>query len=218
MDIFRITQSIEVLEEDQETGKRELYFSRIEDMSEESLFITPPFRRGFYLPPRQGRKIVARLPADTCSYLFEAVLLAYHSSSLPLWEISLPSTIKRVQMREFVRLDIALEIKIEFTDASGSEQSRVSMSKNISAGGVQVVLLGPLPEKTKLNMTFSLSPQDQLQVEGELVRIIPPDQVGDKTCVAIKFGKIEEKARQQIIKFIFQEQLERRKKERELFE
>ena len=64
MDIFRITQKNEVIEADQETGKREFYFSRIENMSKESLFITPPFRKGFYLPPRQGRKIVARLPAE----------------------------------------------------------------------------------------------------------------------------------------------------------
>lgn len=218
MDIFRITQNIEIIEEDQETGKREFYFSRIEDMSEKALFITSPFRKGFYLPPRQGRKLVVRLSADTCSYLFEAVLLAYHSSPLPLWEISLPSTIKRVQLREFVRLDIALEIKLEFTNASGSEQSMVTLSKNISAGGMQVVLPEPLPVKTKFTVTFSLSPQEQFQLQGEIIRIIPPEQDGGKTCAAIKFNKIEEKTRQQIIKFIFQEQLERRRKARELFE
>jgi c-di-GMP-binding flagellar brake protein YcgR len=220
MDIFRITQSIEVIEEDKETGKKELYFSRIEDMSEESLFITPPFRKGFYLPPRRGRKIVVRLPADICSYLFEAVLLAYHSSasSLPLWEISLPDTIRRVQMREFVRLDIAIELKIELTDAAGSERSIVTRSKNISAGGVHVLLPELLPVKTKLTMTFSLLPEEEFQAEGEIIRIIPPEQDGDKSSAGIKFSKIDEKTRQQIVKFIFQEQVKRRKKEKEIFE
>ncbi len=218
MDIFRITQNIEIIEDDKETGKRELYFSRIEDVSEESLFITPPFRKGFYLPPRHGRKIVARLPADTCSYHFEAVLLVHHSSSssLPLWEISLPNTIKRVQMREFVRLCIAVEIKMELADAAGSEQSIVAVSKNISAGGVQVILAKPLPVKTKLNMTFSFWPEEQFQAEGEIVRIIPPEQEGDKCSAGIRFSKIDEKTRQQIIKFVFQEQVEQRKKRRSL--
>jgi len=220
MDIFRITQSIEVIKEDKETGNSEVYFSRIEDMSEESIFITPPFRKGFYLPPKQGRKIVVRLPADTCSYLFEAVLLAYHSSasSLSLWEISLPNTIKRVQMREFVRLDIAIELKIELTDADGSERSIVTMSKNISAGGVHVLLPETLPVKTKLTMTFSLFPEEEFRAEGEIVRIIPPDQEGDESCAGIKFSEIDEKTRQQIIKFIFQEQVKQRKEEKELLE
>lgn len=216
MDIFRVTQKIEVIEDDKKNGERQLYFSRIEDISAESLFITPPFRKGFYLPPRRGRRIVARLPADTCSYLFETVLLAYHSSPLPLWEISLPDTIKRIQMREYVRLDIALEIKIELEDASCPGQSIVTLSKDISAGGVQVMLPKPLPVKTKLNMTVSLSAQDQFQAEGEIVRIIPPEQDDDRTCAGIKFSKIDEKTRRQIVKFIFQEQVERRKKEKEL--
>lgn len=105
---------------------------------------------------------------------------------------------------------------MELADAAGSEQSIVAVSKNISAGGVQVILAKPLPVKTKLNMTFSFWPEEQFQVEGEIVRIIPPEQEGDKCSAGIRFSKIDEKTRQQIIKFIFQEQVEQRKKRRSL--
>lgn len=216
MDIFRITQKIEIIEENWDSGKKQFYFSRIEDVLEDSFLITPPFRKGFYLPKKRGRSIVARVPADNCSYLFESVLLEIYSSPFPLWEISLPRTIKRTQMREHVRLDIAIAVEIEFIGTSSSGRRMITSSRNISAGGALMILPEKVPVSTKFNMTLSLAPQDELQVEGEIVRIIPKLQEDEEICAGIKFSKIDEKNRQKIIKFIFQKQLERRNKDRNI--
>ena len=43
-DVFHVTQKLDIIEEDPETLKKEIYFSRIEDIGDNSVLITPPFR------------------------------------------------------------------------------------------------------------------------------------------------------------------------------
>ena len=76
-DILRVTQKLDIIEEDPESLKKEIYFSRIEDIGEDFVLVTPPFRKGFYLPPRVGRMIAGRVVSNKIPYLFKANLLRY---------------------------------------------------------------------------------------------------------------------------------------------
>ena len=112
-DILRVTQKLDIIEEDPETLKKEIYFSRIEDVGEDFVLVTPPFRKGFYLPPRVGRMIAGRVVSNKIPYLFKANLLRYRSEQIPLWEISMPSSFSKSQLRENVRLEVSLSVTLE---------------------------------------------------------------------------------------------------------
>ena len=43
-EILRVTQKIDIVEEDFNTLKKEVYFSRVEDIREDSLFLSCRFR------------------------------------------------------------------------------------------------------------------------------------------------------------------------------
>jgi len=214
MDILHIAQKVDVIEDNPKTQERNIYFSRIEDIGATSIFISPPYRKGFYLPPKMGRVITARVAADNCAYLFKATFLSPSVTSIPVWEISLPTDIKKIQMREFVRFNIILDIKIELLDEPHKDKIIMALSKDISAGGVQVVLKEPLPEHSKVKVTMPLGTQAVVEVQGKIVRVLLPETANDRCCAGIMFTDIAEKMRNQIIKYIFSKQAERRQKEK----
>ncbi len=214
MNIFHITQKLDIIEENLDTQERFIYFSRIEDISEKSLFITPPFRKGYYLPPKTGRIITAKVAGEGCAYLFKTSLMRYSTNPILLWEISLPTNAKKVQLREYVRLAIALSLKIELEDEPHTGQIINTITKDISAGGLQVILPEQLPVDSKMQLTLSLDNKVTITAKAQIVRVIPPDTSEGKYIAAIKFKEIEEKTREQITKFVFSKQVERRQKEK----
>lgn len=221
MNIFSLTQKVDVIVEDPETNQRRIYFSRIEDMTEEeSLTISAPFRRGFYLPPWQNRAVSARVTANNCAYLFKSTLIRYVTEPIPLWILAWPSEISKLQMRSFVRLDIVLDIKLEILDDHLLEENRIvnTLTRDISAGGLRAVFSRNIPPETKVKITLPLPDGAVVEASGQIIRIIPPEVPGDRQTAAIEFTEINERVRGQIVKFIFRKQVERRRKEKELFE
>ena len=110
MDIIHVTQKLDIIKIDKETGRKDIYFSRVEDISENYILIQPPFRKGFYLPPKLNRTVTAKVVTNNCPYLFEAKLKGTRADPILLWEISPPVNVKKVQMRDFVRIDIQLAV------------------------------------------------------------------------------------------------------------
>lgn len=221
MEIFSLTQKVDIIVDEPDKKHRRIYYSRIEDIGEDSLTIAAPYRRGMYLPPSPRRSLTARVTAGNCAYLFKSGLIRYITEPIPMWIITRPTEITKVQMRNFVRLDIVLDIHLELIEEKPAAENPViaTLTRDISAGGLRAVFTRPVIAGTKVKITLPL-PDDAAVIEaaGEIVRVIPPDAVGDKQTVAIEFTNISEKTRGQIVKYIFRKQVERRKKEKELFD
>ncbi|MDR3563182.1 MAG: flagellar brake domain-containing protein [Negativicutes bacterium] len=215
--IFAVTQKIDILVDDPETSKRRIYYSRIEDVHNDTLVIGAPYSQGFYLPPRIGRELSARVTSDACAYFFKTRLRGYVHEPIPLWTIAMPVDIERVQMRSFVRLGVNLDVTLTVIDPDKPVTTITTITKDISAGGLRVLLAQPMPPETKLDITLPLEEGSVVQATGELVRVIMPEREHDKYELAIKYSKIDERARNLIVKYIFKKQVERRKKEIEIF-
>jgi len=215
VDFLRVMQKVDIIEENRETNEKFTYLSRIEDIGPKSIFIAPPYRKGFYLPPNVGKVITMWITAESCAYLFNAELLGYSSASVPLWEVALPINVKKIQRRQYVRFDIALDVKIEIEDKPGDPV--IALTKNVSAGGVQIVLQEPLPPDSRVKVTLPLTSEATVVATGEVIRVIFPEKPHEKITTAIKFSEIEERARNLIVRYIFRKQAERRQKERALF-
>ena len=213
--LLHIAQKLDVIEEDLETQQKRIFFSRVEDVREESVLILPPFQKGFTMPPHIGRVITAKVVAERVPYVFEASLLRFISDQIPLWEISLPERVRKVQMRENVRLSIIINTKLELLDPKFNGKVLNTLSRDISAGGVQVVLPENLPIGTQLKVSLPLLPDFTLEAKGEIIRLLPPVTDSDKLAAGIKFLDLDAKIQNQVIKYIFAKQAEIRQKERE---
>ncbi len=218
MEHIYITQKVEVIEEDFNTGHREVYYSRIEDIKGGKIMITAPYRKGFYLPPRVGRKLTLKVPGDGCAYVFEAELQRIEKQIISLWEIGVTSEAKRIQVREFVRVKIALNVRIEVVEGPDRGKKFTSLTRDFSAGGMRVVLPFALFEKSRVNILLLMPHHSAIAVKGRVLRIIPPETEDDKMSGVIEFLDVDERVRRHIIRFLFHKQAERRKKEKELFE
>jgi c-di-GMP-binding flagellar brake protein YcgR len=217
MKIFHVTQKINIIVEEPDT-KRQVYTSRIEDISADTVTIAAPYRKGHFLPPWTGRKFSVRIPADGCAYLFDSTLLRTVSDPIALWVIAPPVNLKKIQVRAYVRLADVLDVTLELTGEEESDSSVITtLTKDISAGGIRVVLNKPLPAGTKLRVTLPLPGVGTLVTMGEVIRNIPPELPGDRHSAAIEFRDIRERDRGEIVKYIFKKQVERRKKEHDLF-
>lgn len=218
-ELLRVTQKLDVIETDPETQEQDIYFSRIEDISNNSMMITPPFRRGFYLPPRPGRIIVARVVIEKVPYVFDSSLIRYVAERIPLWEIAKPTKFVKKQMRENVRLDIALSVTL--TPLYNEDESKVikTLTKDISAGGALIGWTKALQIGDKYKVVITLLPDFKLELEAEVVRIIPPHPPQEKYFIGVKFKEkdIDEPLKKKIIQYIFFKQAEKRQKEKEWF-
>lgn len=218
MEHIYITQKVEVIEEDFNTGHREIYYSRVEDIKGGKIMITAPYRRGFYLPPRIGRKLTLKVPGENCAYVFDAVLRRVENQIISLWEISVESKAERIQVREFVRVNIALNVRIEVVEGPDRGKKFTSLTRDFSAGGMRVILPFALFEKSKVNILLLIPHHSAVAVKGRVLRVIPPETEDDKLSGVIEFVDVDERVRRHIIRFLFIKQAERRKKDKELFE
>ncbi len=217
MNAFEPRQKLDIIVEDPGTGRRHIFYSRIEDIGRHSMTIAAPYRRGFYLPPSAGREMGVRAAADTCAYLYKATLLSHNADPVPVWVITPPADVKKIQLRSHVRIRVVLDATLELV---GEENGGViaTLTRDISAGGLKVALIRPLVAGTRVKVTVNLPGTGAVEALGEVIRDIPPEAPGDKRTAAIKFTAIRERDRGEIVKFIFKKQVERRKKELEFFE
>jgi c-di-GMP-binding flagellar brake protein YcgR len=215
--IFFLTQKVDVLIDDTAGGRKRIYNSRIEDIQENELIIAAPYSQGYYLPPRSEREFYARVTADDCAFVFKTSLRGYVQDPVALWTISWPTDVERVQMRSYVRFAVNLDVRLTNSDEDDAKPVS-TLTKDISAGGLRVLMGTPLPVGTHLDVTLYLDEENAVEAKGEVVRIIRPKAEHEKYAVAIRFSQIDEKVRSQVIKFIFKKQIARRKKQIEVFE
>jgi len=215
--IFFPTQKVDVLIDDAATGKKRVFNSRIEDIQENRLIIAAPYSQGYFLPPHSGREIHARVTSNDCAFLFMVKLRSYVHDPVALWTISWPTDVERVQMRSYVRFEVLLDVRLMIIDEDNAKPIS-TITKDISAGGLRVMMGTPLPVGTQLDIAFNLDEENVVEAKGEVVRIIRPKADHDKYAVAIRYSQIDEKVRGKVIKFIFKKQIERRKKLLEIFE
>lgn len=218
MDFLKLASTIDIFEKDPETEDDILYLSRIEKITENSILITPPVIKGDCFQALQedsGKIINACVAAQGCSYLFECQLMDCKENPEDCWEISLPINIKRIQRREHVRLAIILDVKIEFIDQK--KKVITTFTKDISAGGVRVVLEEPLPDDLDITISLPLTEEVAIETKGEVVRVIFPKTPRGMVTTAIKFNEIPKEEQEMITKYIFKKEVQRRQKDIELF-
>ncbi len=122
-----------------EDDKRGIYVARIEDFIGGGILITAPeFQQGTTLL-RENCDVVVHVTKADAVYEFTSRIRRYNSEAHNLYLLTPPKQLRRVQRRQFVRIDISEKVEVAVTapelDGGEIEWQQFS-SRNISGGGM----------------------------------------------------------------------------------
>ena len=209
-DVFKINQRL-TLEFKQ--GTETVSFpSRIEEVGEERLVIAAPLHKGVPLYVEEGRHLVIKAVVGRVPYRFSRRLLAKRSAAVPLWEIALPHGAKKLQQRNYVRLDVMVPVTVYVPDERGRERPLRAVTKDLSGGGALVVLREKLLPGGKCFLLLEVPDSEPIRTAAEIVRVDQPQSDNNVYWTAVRFLALPECDRDTIIHFIFKKQLELKRK------
>ncbi|WP_440671159.1 cyclic di-GMP receptor DgrA [Bacillus subtilis] len=121
---------------------------------------------------------------------------------------------KRIQRRQYVRTDAVLDVQIQ----PGNEEEIRTLSYNISAGGIAVVLADGLSFQSgeSLRLIIRLPEEEHTrQVETEaVVRRIFNDPKSEKRKMTLEYSEIAAGDQQALLQYCIRRQLNKRRKAR----
>ncbi len=215
------------------------FITRVEDITKDSVVIGAPYdtEKRFYIYLRGGTKVRVSFPKKDAVYQFTSIVQDSRSGRLPLIVLSKPKELLRFQRREFVRLDdvIPVTYKVAISEDMNVKYKLIEkkdipdidleelegdflngFTKNISGNGMLLIVKKDVAKiGNLLEISFRLPGKSKVfKVIGEIVRFANevkveyPDEVG----VGVKFIKINERDRTEIVRYIFDKQREMIKK------
>lgn len=200
----------------------EYYTSRVEEINSDNLVLAMPMTKGYPVMLPIGSSFTGKVIVDGVVYQFNSFLISKKVHPLPVWVVSIPSELKKIQLRSFVRISVQLPVKVSVINtkeqtveeaALQSDNPPLSLyTKDISGGGVQIVTKQSIPVGTMLQLLLDVPSCGSIPVVGEVVRIEQPQPDTYIYWLGVKFLNIQEKDRSKLIQYIFKKQLEQRQK------
>lgn len=189
------------------------YRTRVEDVAEDEFRVALPTAGGGPAPLVAGDPVRGYLSAGHAIYVFDTVVLGRDSAEPPSLRLRVPQHFERLQRRHFVRIDARLPARyvpvLPAGPGSDPPAPRKTQTVDISGGGVALYLAEPFEPGTLLDVFIDL-PDTLVSATAEVVRIIRSDDRGH--LAGLRFVDIRERDRDAIVRFIFQEQRERRRR------
>jgi c-di-GMP-binding flagellar brake protein YcgR len=193
----------------------EQYPSRIEEVTTVNMVIAMPISKGYPIILTPGSLFNVRLVDNGSMYSFRCTFLDKRLQPFPVWIVSLPTEIIKIQQRAFVRIDSRLPVDIvclEGAEAIDDSAVLPAWTKDISGGGLQLIVQTRIKIGDRLQLTFQLPESLPIHAIGEVIRIHQPHPERELFWVGVNFTEIQEKDRTRIVRYIFQKQLECRRR------
>lgn len=193
------------------------YHSRIEDITDTHMIIAMPMSKGYPVLLWTDSCFYGRALADDAVYAFTSTFINKSITPFPIWVVSLPRDVRRIQQRDFVRFNVVLPVEMTILPDEGSSEETEPMTelvstKDISGGGIQLIVKEPLPHGTRLQLSFELPEFGSIQVAGKVVRVDQSPADRQVYWLGVRFVDVHDSVSNKIIKFIFKKQLEQRQK------
>jgi c-di-GMP-binding flagellar brake protein YcgR len=221
---FRINQKIEFVNEEGQLG-----ISLVQDWTKDYFMVTVPLKGTEQQLLHVGDEVTGIYYHDDGKvYMFNSMVLDRMVENIPLYKLSIPDELTRVQRRSYVRLDITMPVKYaevakeleSLLEENGWEGILQDSSipwetgtiMDISGGGINLAANRPLEEGDRVYV-YIRSEELEIGIKGEVVRRYT--KILDNVAVyhhGVKFVEINEAERDRIIGFIFKKYREIRHK------
>lgn len=211
-DPLKVNQPVEV--ELPEYDKN-CYRSRVEGIHGHTITLAAPLKGGQIVSLSPGTAVKVIYTDQMAIYTFISNVISQDSLTPPTVTLGEPYDKKRIQRRNFVRLEANLTVVFSKVDENLELVGEVSWGNtvDISGGGVMFVCSTVLKCDDLIQATVHFSDNDSVRALGKVVRFVEnPSSTKFKYSVGLEFTIIEELERDKIIKFIFNRQRELRKK------
>lgn len=197
-------------------GEVKRYSSRVENLDSKAIYLASPIvkRMPVYLPPQT--EISVLLWDDLAVYSFKTtVIYSLKEKEVNQLAVRYPEKLNKVQKREFVRVQVSINVSLEYVDSENNVRIIAGKSRDLSGGGMSVAVTekGLLEMGDKVTVKFNIG-DIPIVCTAEIVRARRETDAENiaRDVFGLKFLEIVEKERQIIIKFIYKKQIEFRRK------
>ncbi|WP_139125064.1 flagellar brake protein [Bacillus solimangrovi] len=199
-------------------NNEQLLKTKIIEIDENNLYIQEPVdpktNKSVYLARGDKFEVTYRQP-DSAVYMFKSEILMSISGAMPMFVLRKPKKdeIKRVQRRNYVRVDAILDMQFHPLDDEFTPFKAYSL--NISGGGIAVSLptnhgLEPnMKAKIQFKLPMAKGNKHEVEVLGQVIRIMKKKNANDKA--SIEFLDLQSVDQRNIIRYTFEQQLAGRK-------
>lgn len=150
---------------------------------------------------------------DNAVYTFQTILIQKDTlENIPAFLLHYPKTMERLQRRNYIRIDTALDISMKVSE----KISFTSVTKDISGGGVAAII----PNDTRLSVdsfvdVWIVLPmgEEKLTYIEATMQVIRMSYQSDQTIVSMEFIDLSNRFREKIMQFCFKKEREQRIKE-----
>jgi c-di-GMP-binding flagellar brake protein YcgR len=183
-----------------------MYSSQVQDVSRDgTLLVDTPVYRGHLVPIRVDSIVQVIYFTKQGLFIFYAKVLNRFSGSIPLLELMPISGVERLQRRKYFRLEKLIPFTYKIV---GEDEEYRGMIQDISGGGLRCQVDKKLEIGTQIECSFTLD--EEVKVIGKVVRYEESLEKGYE--IGVCYVDIEEKMREKIIRYIFEEQRKIRQK------
>lgn len=186
---------------------------------DDTAYIATPIYKGVIYPVRIASLIDIYFLHKGDMYKCRARVLDRNiKDNIPILKIIRESDFERIQRRQFFRFKCTLPVKYRIVETLNRKKNEGipfinTYLRDLSGGGVSLAVESKVEKESMIECILPLSPEKVIDFYGKVVRVnkrIAEERY--KYSLGIIFSKIENRDREEIIKFIFQEQRKLRKK------
>jgi c-di-GMP-binding flagellar brake protein YcgR len=178
-----------------------------EDGSGERLTVAWPTDRGKLVYIRLGEtvRLAASLPGDAL-YATEVKIASARQANVPLLDLEIEGTWKRLQRREAVRVSVAITPRLAEKVTPAARKALRAAISNISATGIQLQARDELGVGDRIALAFRLTaggPELNLEADVRRIETLDHGRVWQAGC---QFVDIQPAQSDQIVQYIFAQQ------------
>lgn len=207
-DLFKIGDRIEITREGLKESK--IYPSQILDSPKTNIFIiSGPIYKNNIIPLHKGETIdIAYLVENRGMYVFKAKIIEKKYDPIYKLKVEKISQTKKYQKREYYRFEASIPVVKKHTIDTGQGEKVIvekCKTKNISGGGLNLLSNFKHGKGDMVTCSFNINHRT-IEAEAKILRIEPVDTYDYKYSLGIHFLDIKERDRDEIIKFIFEQE------------
>lgn len=194
-------------------GSKEWYISQIQDLDRNSVYIALPYSHLVPMILQPNERVSVFFAGEGAGYRFDSIVTGIKKDQVLLYIIRRPVTFTRVQLRNFVRLPVCLDVEYAICEGNEIPEELTPIStRDISAGGMQLVTKTPLQQGDNIYLSFVLKHSNksmEFNAHGQVVRVNSEHDDANIYLAGIKFINLNMGVQDKITGYVFAKMVER---------
>lgn len=190
-------------------NRKNFYPSQVLEIIEpDELVIRGPMKKTQLVLLHKGEEIeISYYVENKGRFIFTAKVISRELNKMYTLRIKKISEIRKIQLRNYYRLPVTLEIEKIFPVINDDNKVFVEKceAKDISGGGLKLYCNYQHVVGDEVYLKFKLE-NKLIDAKAKVVRIEEIENLNYKYCIGITFVDIEEQIRDFIVKYIFEQQ------------